>query len=97
MLSFLAHNNVHATVIGLNNYAPKTVPSNGVIPVFSRMWASAFDDRDCRAGFLYFRPGSLPEPRWLLWILFFPCSPANRQSTRLVRRRSRRNRGLSII
>jgi cytochrome d ubiquinol oxidase subunit I len=73
MLSFLAHNDVHATVIGLNNYAPEDRPPvqasflffHGMVAIGFAMIAIA------ALGFLYFRRGSLHERRWLLWILVF--------------------------
>ena len=73
MLSFLAHNDVHAPVIGLNDYAPEDRPPvqasflffHGMVAIGFAMIAIA------ALGFLYFRRGSLPERRWLLWILVF--------------------------
>ena len=73
MLSLLAHNDVHATVIGLNNYAPEDRPPvqasflffHGMVGIGFALIAIA------ALGFLYFRHGSLPERRWLLWILVF--------------------------
>ncbi|MGB7748117.1 MAG: cytochrome ubiquinol oxidase subunit I [Verrucomicrobiia bacterium] len=73
MLSFLAHNNVHATVTGLNEYAPEDRPPvqvsflffHGMVAVGFAMIAIA------ALGFLYFRNGTLHERRWLLWILVF--------------------------
>ena len=73
MLSFLAHNDVHATVTGLNEYAPEDRPPvqasflffHGMVGVGFAMIAIA------ALGFLYFRHGSLHERRWLLWILVF--------------------------
>ncbi len=73
MLSFLAHNDVYATVIGLNNYAREDRPPvqasfqffHGMVGIGFAMIAIA------ALGFLYFRHGSLHERRWLLWILVF--------------------------
>jgi cytochrome d ubiquinol oxidase subunit I len=73
MLSFLAHDDAHATVIGLNNYAPEDRPPvqasflffHGMVGIGFAMIAIA------ALGFLYFRHGSLYERRWLLWILVF--------------------------
>jgi cytochrome d ubiquinol oxidase subunit I len=73
MLSFLAHDDAHATVIGLNNYAPEDRPPvqasflffHGMVGIGFAMIAIA------ALGFLYFRHGSLHERRWLLWILVF--------------------------
>jgi cytochrome d ubiquinol oxidase subunit I len=73
MLSFLAHNDVHATVIGLNNYAPEDRPPvQASFQFFHGMVAIGFAMIAIAAlGFLYFRHGSLHERRWLLWILVF--------------------------
>jgi cytochrome d ubiquinol oxidase subunit I len=73
MLSFLAHNDVHATVIGLNEFAPEDRPPvQAVFQFFHAMVAIGFAMIGIAAlGFLYFRNGSLPERRWLLWILVF--------------------------
>ena len=73
MLSFLAHNDVHATVIGLNEFAPEDRPPvQAVFQFFHAMVAIGFAMLGIAAlGFLYFRQGSLPERRWLLWILVF--------------------------
>ena len=73
MLSFLAHNDVHTTVTGLNEYAPEDRPPvqasflffHGMVGVGFAMIAIA------ALGFLYFRNGTLHERRWLLWILVF--------------------------
>jgi cytochrome bd ubiquinol oxidase subunit I len=73
MLGFLAHNDVHATVIGLNDYAPEDRPPvqasflffHGMVGIGFAMIAVA------ALGFLYFRNGTLHERRWLLWILVF--------------------------
>jgi len=73
MLSFLAHNDAHATVIGLNEFAPEDRPPvQAVFQFFHAMVAIGFAMLGIAAlGFLYFRQGSLPERRWLLWILVF--------------------------
>jgi cytochrome d ubiquinol oxidase subunit I len=73
MLSFLAHNDVHATVIGLNEFAPEDRPPvQASFQFFHVMVAIGFAMVGIAAlGFLYFRHGSLPERRWLLWILVF--------------------------
>src|SRR5208283_5079163 len=73
MLSFLAHNDPHAPVTGLNDFAPADRPPvqvsflffHGMVGVGFAMIAIA------ALGFLYFRHGSLHERRWLLWILVF--------------------------
>ena len=73
MLSFLAHNDVHTTVTGLNEYAPEDRPPvqasflffHGMVGVGFAMIAIA------ALGFLYFHNGTLHERRWLLWILVF--------------------------
>jgi cytochrome d ubiquinol oxidase subunit I len=73
MLSFLAHNNVHATVIGLNNYAPEDRPPvQASFLFFHGMVAIGFALIAIAAlGCFYFHRGTLPERRWLLWILVF--------------------------
>jgi cytochrome bd ubiquinol oxidase subunit I len=73
MLSFLAFNNTHATVPGLDTVAPADRPPvqasfqffHGMVGVGFAMIAIA------ALGFLYFRNGTLQERRWLLWILVF--------------------------
>ncbi len=73
MLSFLAFNDTHATVKGLDAYVPEDRPPveasflffHGMVGVGFAMIAIA------ALGFLYFRHGSLHERRWLLWILVF--------------------------
>jgi cytochrome d ubiquinol oxidase subunit I len=73
LLSFLAHNDVHASVTGLNAFAPEDRPPvqvsflffHGMVGVGFAMIAIA------ALGFLYFRNGTLHERRWLLWILVF--------------------------
>ncbi|MGA2788213.1 MAG: cytochrome ubiquinol oxidase subunit I, partial [Verrucomicrobiota bacterium] len=73
MLSFLAHNNVHATVIGLDAFAPEDRPPvqtsflffHGMVAVGMAMILIA------ALGLLYFLEDSFFEKRWLLWILVF--------------------------
>jgi cytochrome d ubiquinol oxidase subunit I len=73
MLSFLAHNDPRAVVTGLNEFARADRPPvaasflffHGMVGIGFAMIAIA------ALGFLYFRHGSLPERRWLLWILVF--------------------------
>ena len=73
MLSFLAHNNFHTPVTGLNEFKPADRPPvtasflffHGMVGIgFALIGIAAL-------GFLYFRQGTLPERRWLLWILVF--------------------------
>jgi cytochrome d ubiquinol oxidase subunit I len=73
MLSFLTHNDVHATVIGLNDYTPEDRPPvQASFQFFHGMVAIGFAMIAIAAlGFLYFRHGSLPKRRWLLWLLVF--------------------------
>jgi cytochrome d ubiquinol oxidase subunit I len=73
MLSYLAFSDTHATVKGLTDYAPADRPPvqasflffHGMVGIGFTLIAIA------ALGFLYFRQGSLPERRWLLWILVF--------------------------
>jgi cytochrome d ubiquinol oxidase subunit I len=73
MLSFLAHNNFHAPVTGLNEFAPEDRPPvtasflffHGMVGIGFTLIAIA------ALGFLYFRKGTLHERRWLLWLLVF--------------------------
>ncbi len=73
LLSFLAHDNFHAPVTGLNEFKPEDRPPvqasfqffHGMVGIGFGMIAIA------ALGFLYFRRGSLHERRWLLWILVF--------------------------
>jgi cytochrome d ubiquinol oxidase subunit I len=73
MLSFLAHNDLHTPVTGLNAFAPEDRPPvqasfqffHGMVGIGFAMIAIA------ALGFLYFRHGTLHERRWLLWILVF--------------------------
>jgi cytochrome d ubiquinol oxidase subunit I len=73
MLSFLAHNNMHASVTGLNAFAPEDRPPiQASFQFFHGMVAIGFALIAIAAlGFLYFRNGMLHERRWLLWILVF--------------------------
>jgi len=73
MLSFLAFNDTHATVTGLDAYAPEDRPPvQASFQFFHGMVAIGFAMIAIAAlGFLYFRHGTLHERRWLLWILVF--------------------------
>jgi len=73
MLSFLAFNNFHAPVTGLDSVAPEDRPPvEACFMFFHGMVAIGFTMIAIAAlGFLYFRHGSLHERRWLLWILVF--------------------------
>jgi cytochrome bd ubiquinol oxidase subunit I len=73
MLSFLAFNNFHAPVTGLDSVAPDDRPPvEACFMFFHGMVAIGFTMIAIAAlGFLYFRHGSLHERRWLLWILVF--------------------------
>jgi len=73
MLSFLTHNDFHTPVTGLNEFKPEDRPPvtasflffHGMVGIGLTMIAVA------GLGFLYFHRGSLPQRRWLLWILVF--------------------------
>lgn len=73
LLSFLAHDNFHAPVTGLDAFPPADRPPvqacflffHGMVGLGFMMIALA------ALGFLYFRQGTLPERRWLLWLLVF--------------------------
>jgi cytochrome d ubiquinol oxidase subunit I len=73
MLSFLAFNDTHATVTGLDAFPPADRPPvQASFQFFHGMVAIGFALITIAAlGFLYFRHGSLHERRWLLWILVF--------------------------
>jgi cytochrome d ubiquinol oxidase subunit I len=73
MLSWLAHGNMGAPVTGLNEFKPEDRPPvQASFQFFHGMVAIGFAMIAIAAlGFLYFRRGSLPERRWLLWILVF--------------------------
>jgi cytochrome d ubiquinol oxidase subunit I len=72
-LSFLAHNDFHAPVTGLDAFPPADRPPvaaaffffHGMVAAGSLMIVVS------ALGFLYFRKGTLHERRWLLWILVF--------------------------
>jgi len=72
-LSFLANNDLHKPVTGLNEFKPEDRPPvtasflffHGMVGIgFALMGIAAL-------GFLYFRKGTLHERRWLLWLLVF--------------------------
>jgi cytochrome d ubiquinol oxidase subunit I len=72
-LSFLANNDFHKPVTGLNEFKPEDRPPvaasflffHGMVGIgFALMGISAL-------GFLYFKKDKLHERRWLLWILVF--------------------------
>ncbi|MGA3285397.1 MAG: cytochrome ubiquinol oxidase subunit I [Verrucomicrobiota bacterium] len=73
MLSWLAHGDTRAPVTGLDAFRPEDRPPVQVsFQFFHGMVAIGFAMILIAAlGFLYFRHGSLPERRWLLWILVF--------------------------
>ena len=73
MLSFLAHGDFHAPVTGLKAFKPEDRPPvTACFLFFHGMVGIGFALIGIAAlGFLYFRHGSLPERRWLLWILVF--------------------------
>ena len=73
LLSFLAFNDTHAAVTGLDAYAPEDRPPvQASFQFFHGMMAIGFAMIAIAAlGFLYFRNGKLHERRWLLWILVF--------------------------
>jgi cytochrome bd ubiquinol oxidase subunit I len=73
LLSFLAHDDFHASVIGLNEFKPEDRPPvsasffffHGMVGLGCAMILVA------GLGFLYFRKGTLHQRRWMLWILIF--------------------------
>ena len=73
LLSFLAHNDFHAPVTGLNEFKPEDRPPvQASFQFFHAMVGVGFMLIAIAAlGFLYFRNGTLHERRWLLWILVF--------------------------
>ena len=73
MLSFLAHNDFHAPVTGLDEFKPEDRPPvQASFQFFHGMVGIGFTLIAIAAlGFLYFRNGTLHERRWLLWILVF--------------------------
>ncbi len=79
LLSFLTHYDFHTPVTGLNDFKPEDRPPvtacflffHGMVGIgVALIGISAL-------GFLYFRHGSLPERRWLLWfaVLFSVLGP----------------------
>jgi cytochrome d ubiquinol oxidase subunit I len=73
MLSILAHNNPHASVTGLDAYAPgDRPPVQACFQFFHGMVAIGFALIAVAAlGCFYFHRGTLSEKRWLLWLLVF--------------------------
>jgi cytochrome d ubiquinol oxidase subunit I len=73
LLSFLAHDDFHTPVTGLDAFKPEDRPP--VAPsffFFHAMVGIGFGLIAVAAlGFLYFKKGTLHERRWLLWILVF--------------------------
>jgi cytochrome d ubiquinol oxidase subunit I len=73
LLSFITYYNFHTPVAGLDQFKPEDRPPvtasflffHGMVGLGLAMIAIA------GLGFLYFRHGSLPERRWLLWLLVF--------------------------
>ncbi|HVU27702.1 MAG TPA: cytochrome ubiquinol oxidase subunit I [Verrucomicrobiae bacterium] len=73
LLSFLIGFDTKTKVIGLNDFPPQDRPPvqpsfiffHGMVGIGIALTVIA------ALGFLYFRKGSLPERRWLLWILIF--------------------------
>jgi cytochrome d ubiquinol oxidase subunit I len=73
LLSFLAHNNFHTPVTGLDEFKPEDRPPveasflffHGMVGIGFTLIAIA------ALGFLYLHKGALHERRWLLWILVF--------------------------
>ena len=73
LLSFLAHDNFHTPVTGLNDFKPEDRPPvqasfiffHGMVGIgFALIGIAAL-------GFLYFKKGTLHERRWLLWLMVF--------------------------
>ena len=73
LLSFLAHDDFHAPVTGLNDFKPEDRPPvqpcflffHGMVGIgFALIGIAAL-------GFLYFKKGTLHERRWLLWLMVF--------------------------
>jgi len=73
LLSFLAHNDFHTPVTGLNEFKPEDRPPvqasflffHGMVGIgFALIGIAAL-------GFLYFKKGTLHERRWLLWLMVF--------------------------
>ena len=92
MLSFLAFNNFHATVTGLDSVSPaRPAASPGLVPIFPRHgWHRVYDDCHCRAGIFVFPP-RLAARTALVAVDsgVLGAAAAIRQPARLVRRRSR--------
>jgi cytochrome d ubiquinol oxidase subunit I len=73
LLSFLAHNDFHAPVIGLNDFKLEDRPPvpasffffHGMVGIGMALIGIA------ALGFLYFKKGTLHERRWLLWLMVF--------------------------
>lgn len=73
LLSFLAHDDFHAPVTGLNEFKPADRPPvaasflffHGMVAIGGALIGIA------ALGFLYFKQGSLHERRWLLWLMVF--------------------------
>lgn len=72
-LSFLANNDFHKPVTGLNEFKPEDRPPvTASFIFFHGMVAIGFALMGIAAlGFLYFKKDKLHERRWLLWILVF--------------------------
>ena len=73
LLSFLAHDDFHTPVTGLNAFKPEDRPPvQASFLFFHGMVAIGFALIGIAAlGFLYFRKGTLHERRWLLWLMVF--------------------------
>jgi cytochrome d ubiquinol oxidase subunit I len=73
LLSFLAHNDFHSPVTGLNEFKPQDRPPvQASFLFFHGMVAIGFVLILIAAlGFLYFKHGTLHQRRWLLWLLVF--------------------------
>ena len=73
LLSFLAHDDFHAPVTGLNEFKPEDRPPvqasflffHGMVGIGFALIGIA------SLGFLYFKKGTLHERRWLLWLMVF--------------------------
>jgi len=97
-LSFLAHNDFHAPVTGLNEFKPEDRPPvQASFQFFHAMVGVGFTLIAIAAlGFLYFRKGTLHERRWLLWILVFSARKS-RISSAGSPPKSVGSRGLSTV
>jgi len=73
LLSFMVYNNFHSPVTGLNEFKPADRPPvSASFLFFHGMVATGFAMiAIAAAGVFYFRHGSLPRRRWLLWLLVF--------------------------